>query len=188
MRPTSRPTIAGPDGSAHAGDPGSTGPVPVEMELLLAGVDRCTAEAVRLVERLHGLTEDVGRLEARMRGLAPEARPVSRVAPIVDIAGRFSDETGPMITEIRSAAERHDTMEVGRVAQLIERRAGSVGGRRLVVSCDYLRKNAAAGRLSDNHSDIRRVETDYDELTAALTREQAEQEAVGRRRTDRPLP
>ncbi len=86
------------------------------------------------------------------------------------LSAQFARETRPLMVRLRSAAEEGNTAEVARVARLVGRIAGDLGGRRLAASCQRVEVGAASDSLSDDESELQDVEIDYGELTASLTR------------------
>jgi HPt (histidine-containing phosphotransfer) domain-containing protein len=88
-----------------------------------------------------------------------------------ELVDQFAADTEPLLVELREALEAGDAVAVRRLAHNLKGSSGQLGGRRLASSCDRLERKASDGRLSDDHSDLKEVEVDYQDLRRTLTQQ-----------------
>jgi CheY-like chemotaxis protein len=88
-----------------------------------------------------------------------------------ELVAQFVHDTEPMLVELRAAIEMSaDAEALGRIAHRIKGSAGQLGGRRLASSCARLETEPGTSQF-DRQIQLRRVESDYQDLHRALTQQ-----------------
>ncbi len=87
---------------------------------------------------------------------------------LTELIGQFVHDTELRLTALRHALVLQDADAVSLIAHSITGSASQLGGRRLASSCNRLKRRAESGSSSDAHSDIDKVEGDFQDLRCSL--------------------
>jgi HPt (histidine-containing phosphotransfer) domain-containing protein len=90
---------------------------------------------------------------------------------LMKLVSQFVSDTDTRLNELRGALDAGNAHSVRSIAHSIKGSSGTLGGRRLALSCGRLEKKATAGSLSAGQGELREVEDHYQELCDALARE-----------------
>jgi len=78
----------------------------------------------------------------------------------------------PVLLELTEAFEVGDAHAVVGIADRIKGKAGQLGGKRLVTSCNRPEEKATLGLLSDGNDELHEVELRYREICHILVHQQ----------------
>jgi CheY-like chemotaxis protein/HPt (histidine-containing phosphotransfer) domain-containing protein len=104
---------------------------------------------------------------AELRALSEDADPDF----LPELVSQFVSDTDTRLNLLRGALDAGDTLSAGSIAHSIKGSSGTLGGRRLALSCGRLEKKAIAGHLVAGQGELREVEDEYQELRRTLARE-----------------